>query len=484
MPVCRPVSPLVPTLASWLAAAALAGCADLPPYSALRIATASSSQVACTAAFVSGLDPQQAFDDEMRPAPGMGLVAWAFHLEVDTAHQEVRANIGGIAPGRAVYRPGLGCTVLPEGAQLSAALPAALPTGSPGGLAQDPATRPVLAWPTDPFPSLAAPGPQPAADPALQALLDAMFVEPEAPPWRRTQAVLVLHRGQLLAERYAPGVGPDTPLPGHSLSKSLVHALIGRLVQQGRLDPDAPLAPPSLPHGVQPAPSANALLANASGLPWDEAARGWDNATRMWYLSPDPAAFAAQQRPTAAPGTQFAYSNAGWTLLSRQIRDLAGGTAPATLAWAQHALLAPLGMRHTELGFDASDTPLGAHQFSASARDWARLGQLYLQDGVVAGQRLLPEGWVQQARTPTLDAGYGRGWWLNHRHDAHPFPGRWGLPGAPADTFFGRGYLGQFIVVVPSRQLVLVRLGISHRDRGDVQAVGQLVQQVLTRLPV
>ncbi len=86
----------------------------------------------------------------------------------------------------------------------------------------------------------------------------------------------------------------------------------------------------------------------------------------------------------------------------------------------------------------------------ASARDWARFGLLYLYGGSLDGSMLLPPGWVEQARTPTLDAGYGRGFWLNHTHAPHPLPGHWGMPQAPDDAYFGRGYLGQFVVIVPT----------------------------------
>lgn len=446
---------------------ALPGCADFALSRSVRIATAGTSEVMCNAAFVQHIDPQRAFDDEMRPADGLGLIAWGFRSEVDTALQEVRTTFLGRSLGRAAWREGGGCTVMHDADGRPAAHP-----------------RPALEKGSDPFPGLAVAAPVMAADPRIAAAVEAAFADEDGEAPRRTQAVLVVRHGRLLAERYASDIGPDTPLAGHSISKSVVHALVGILARQGRLAPDAPVGLPtwSAPGDPRAAITPNMLLANASGLPWDEADRGWDLATRMWHLEPDPAAFAMRIPAETAPGSHFAYSNAGWTVLSRVIRDLNGGTAEGFNAFAERELLGRLGMRHTVLTLDATDTPMGANLFHASARDWARFGLLYLNDGVVDGQRVLPEGWVAQARTPTLDAGYGRGFWLNHRHDRHPLPGHWGLPGAPAEAFFARGYLGQFIVIVPSLDLVVVRLGVSFRPGGDVATVGRLVGEVAAAL--
>ncbi|HEX5687624.1 MAG TPA: serine hydrolase [Ideonella sp.] len=446
--------------------AGLAGCADLPPVRAVRIATAATSEVMCNAAFVSRLDPQRAADDEMRPAGGMGLIAWGLRSEVDAERHEVRTTFAGQALGRATWREGGGCTVVHGDAPLP------------------PLARTARVAQPDPFPGLAVPAPVPARDPRLAAAVDAAFQETAGATPRRTQAVLVVQHGRILAERYADDIRADTPLAGHSISKSVVHALVGVLVRQGRLNPDAPLQLPAwqTPGDPRATITPNLLLANASGLPWDEANRGWDGATRMWHVEPDPAAFAMRVPAETDPGTFFAYSNAGWTVLSRVLRDLNGGSAEGFNAFAERELMAPLGMRDTVLTIDATGTPMGANLFFASARDWARFGLLYLNDGVVNGRRLLPEGWVHEARTPTLDAGYGRGFWLNHRHDRHPLPGHWGLPGAPSEAFFARGYLGQFIVIVPSLDLVIVRLGVSYRQGGDVETVGRLVGEVVAVL--
>jgi len=443
-----------------LAGAALGGCADVSLPRALRIASGATSQALCSGVFISGLDAGQVYQREVRPEPGMGLVAWALDYQVDPARREVRTTLAGGVARRAVFRDGEGCLLL-QGDEPAPAAPAwSAPPAGP-----------------DPFGEAAlAP-----ADERLRRAFDAAFAENAAPPWRHTQAVVVLHRGRLLGERYAGGVGPQTPLSGHSVSKSVTHALVGILVRQGRLAADAPAPVPEWAGAgdARAAITPEHLLRMTSGLPADETAGGWDAATRMWFDEADSAGFAALARPQAPPDTVWHYSNRGLQLLSRLVRDGAGGNAAAVQAWAWRELVQPLGLRHFTLTLDARGTPVGSAQFFASARDWARFGQLYLDDGRAGGRTVLPAGWVQRARTPSLDAGYGAGFWLNHTDARNEFGGRWGLPGAPADAYFARGHLGQFVVVVPSRQLVVVRLGLSHRPDGEIASVGRLVAELV-----
>jgi len=454
----------------WLAAAAalaaVAGCADLQPARAVRIGTGAASQTICSGVFVSGRGADETYRDEIRPETGMGLLDWGLHTEVDPTRHEVTTSFAGLFTQRAVYREGFGCLLLRG--EPPPALPAA-DAVAPAGVAAD----------------IAGPGPVAAQNAQLRDAIDAAFAEPTTASTRRlTQAVVVVHHGRVIAERYAPGIAIDTPLSGHSISKSVAHALIGVLVREGRLSlrQPVPIAAWQQPGDPRASVTIDDLLRNASGLPWDETSGGFDAATRMWFLARDMAGFAEQAQLVAAPGTQWAYSNRGWLLLSRIIRDAAGGTPRDVQRFTQRELFAPLGMRHVEVQVDATGTPVLSSQVFASARDWARFGLLYLHDGVVDGRRILPEGWARAAATPTLDAGYGAGFWLNNTATRNPWGGRWGLPGAPADAFFGRGYLGQFVVVVPSEDLVVVRLGVTHWPGGDIAGVGKLVGQVVQAL--
>ena len=427
------------------AAAAFSGCAVLRVGDAARVSSGLTGHLVCSGTFISGQDPDHVYAEAVRLQPGMGLVDWALRYRVDTAQRQVITTIAGGFESRAVYHDGLGCLVLQGDAP------------DPGPLAYRPSTdMPAL------LPEIAGPAPVEPTDAAMRAALDAAFAEPASPQRRNTHAVVVLRDGKVIAERYAPGYGIDTPLHGMSMTKSMMHALIGVLVRDGKLEPDQPAPLPAW-RGAEDARrtiTIDHLLRQTAGLDFAQTNTGFDPTSRMTFVERDPAAFAVAARTSAAPGTRWDYTDGHFALLSRIVRDAVGGRPQDVLDFAQRELWGPLGMRHVTLEFDATGTPMGAGWMYASARDWARFGQLYLNDGVAGGRRILPEGWVRHAATPTLDTGYGAGFFTNAADGKVPAWGvPWGLPSAPRDTFFARGYRGQFVIVIPSERMVIVRLG-------------------------
>jgi CubicO group peptidase (beta-lactamase class C family) len=431
-------------LAALAAALLLGACAGFQPGRSIQIASAGVSQTLCSSVFISGRDADQTYREEKRSEGGMGLIDWALRYSVDRERREVSTTVAGAFASRAVYREGMGCLIDHA--------------GIPPDVRPPREAVPVL------LPEIAGPAVVPAADARLRAAIDEAFAEPAAPPWRYTKAVVVVHRGRVVGERYAPDIHQGTAWHGHSVSKSVTHALVGVLVRQGKLEPE-PLDP---------------LLRMSDGGPRIGFYTGFDDATRMWSFERDMAGFAASRGQEVPPGTRWAYSDPAYMLASRAVRDAAGGQAADVIRLAERELFGPLGMATAVMEFDATGTPVGASHFYASARDWARFGLLYLNDGVVGGRQILPPGWVKQAATPTLDTGYGAGFWLNNdAADTNPMGFPWGLPGAPADAYFGFGYLGQFLVIVPSRQLVIVRLGLTHVRGGDRDAAGRLVTGIV-----
>src|SRR6202035_3545065 len=167
----------------------------------------------------------------------------------------------------------------------------------------------------------------------------------------------------------------------------------------------------------------------------------------------------------APPGTRWAYSSPSTQLLARIIRDTVGGPEQ-TLRFAWRELFNPLGMRSVTLEFDGTGTLQGSSYMFASARDWARFGVLYLQDGVAGGRKILHEDWVDFSAAATLDTDYGAGFWTNRSEHEHA-KGRVRL-GIPRDAFFASGNLGQRVVILPSQNLVIVRLADSVDPTGDI----------------
>ncbi|SFS01445.1 hypothetical protein SAMN05216570_1524 [Dyella sp. OK004] len=432
----------------------------------LYTATGSVSRSLCATAFVAGLDPNQMFNEEQRPL--MSSVGWAIHYTVDRAQREVRTSLLGGFAARAVFRPGLGCLLVHGDG----------PVPEAAGFEPSPIASPYPQTPVEP------------ADPAIRQALDRAFAEPNPAHPRLTKAMVVLHDGKLIAERYAPGYGPDTPIYAHSLTKSVVNALVGVLVREGKLtlDQTAPIADWRAPADPRRAITVDHLLRMDSGLPFDETENTdgpLSPMTRMLFLERDMAGYAARTPLAHPPGTVWGYSNLSYVLLSRMIRDAAGGSAVDTERFARHELFEPLGMRSVVIETDATGTPVGSSNVYASARDFARFGELYLDDGVIDGRRILPQGWVDYSHSQTLKTGYGAGFWTNlvNEGSVPVWDAPWGMPQLPKDMFYARGAFGQYVVIVPSERLVVVRMGITLSNSTGIGDVIADIIKALHRQP-
>lgn len=433
---------------------------------ATGVATGFVSHQLCSAAFVSRVEPQTFYRESI--APSLGPAGFLVSHAVDRERATVTARVAGLRSSRAVYRGPLGCLVL---------------HGDPPVPAdQSPAsTAPGL------LPPIAGPEVVEPADPALRAALDRAFEERPVPPLRQTKAIVVVRDGTLIAERYAPGYAMETELPGWSATKSVTNALIGILVRQGKVTVQgpAPIAAWASPDDPRHAISIDNLLRMNSGLDCGQsltagARDAFDPSAHMVFGERDMAAFAARRPIKTAPGAEWNYANCNTLLLSQIIRDRTGGDATGVTAFARRELFDKLGMRHVTLEFDAAGTPIGASHMFAAARDWARFGLLYLDDGVVGGERLLPEGWVDYSATKTPGSeefGYAAGFWTNRGSGDGA---RYRISrGMPADTFMARGAYGQYVVVVPSQRLVVARFGTALDRRNDMDGVAHLVADVI-----
>lgn len=458
-------------LVALLAAAMTFGGADL-----LRIASGSTSRALCGATFISGFDPERVYASEILTQPGVDMLAPAMRYTVDRPRGEVRTRIAGLFATRAGVRPGLGCVLAP----MDGVVPDALGIVREANASSRWEGIAAMAAPTGDGHAIVV-----YANPDIARALEEAFDEPDPQRLRRTLAIVVMYDGKLVAERYAPGVRTDTPLWAHSLTKSLMSAAVGVLVREGRLriDEPVPLAAWRTPGDAHAAITIDGLLRMDSGLPFDETGSPLNSANRMWFLSPDMTAYAASVPPVAPPATRWAYSNLGYMVLGRIVRDASGGTAASATRFLRRELFDPLGMRTALVETDATGTPVGAGSAYASARDWARFGQLYLDDGVVDGRRILPAGWVAYSASRTLKSGYGAGFWTNL-----PTPGDvaewggapWGMTELPQDMFYARGALGQFVVVIPSKRLVVARFGTTLQGG---TGIGATIAKIIAALP-
>jgi CubicO group peptidase (beta-lactamase class C family) len=367
---------------------------------------------------------------------------------------------------------------------LALALALAASAGGAAARAPLPAQPPGTPWPTLAWPRAA---PRGTDAPALEAALAALFEPVGRGGLPDTRALLVVQGGRVVVERYAPGFGPDSRFQSWSMAKSVTLALVGILVRQGRLALDAPAPVPAwrAPDDPRRAVTLRELLEMTSGL--DNADGGQSAGSfvaRLLFgpLSADTAASAAAVPLAHPPGSHWAYSTATTSIVSGIVRRSVGGTRAATLDFVRSQLASPLGLASLVPEFDAAGTLLGGASVWASARDWARLGLLFLRDGVWEERRILPEGWVDFARTPAPAANngtFGAHLWIN----AEPGPGQFRpLPGAPASAFLMSGNAGQYVAMLPDRDLVVVRLG--EMQATDWPTLGRRVAAVAAAFPV
>ncbi len=290
----------------------------------------------------------------------------------------------------------------------------------------------------------------------------------------RSLALVVHHGGRVTFERYgmqpdtvfgAGGpVSADTTLISWSMAKSITHAAVGICVADGLLDVDAPAPVPAWRGTPKESITLLQLLEMRSGLEFveDYVDDAVSHCLEMLYGSgkDDVAAYAAARPLIHEPGTVWNYSSGTTNIVARIVGDAVGGGLEGMQRFLAERLFDPVGMSSAVPKFDEAGTFIGSSYVFATARDFARFGRLYLDDGVTAdGVRVLPAGWSDMARTQVaLDVpddggpafGYGRQWWL--------WPG---FPGSMAC----HGYEGQYTIVVPDRDLVVVHLGKSPIDR-------------------
>ena len=334
-------------------------------------------------------------------------------------------------------------------------------------------------YPTERWPE-AAPGADVDAQ-RLAAALESAFAAKGRGGVPDTRALVAVHRGAIVAERYAPGFGPQSRFQSWSMAKSVTQALIGILVREGRVDVNAPrpgrgLARaggsarrahfrPAAPHELGPRQRRRRV---GNGHLRGEAAVRRGLARRVRVLHGVPLIH--------PPGEVWDYSTGTSMILAGVVGQTVGGGREGMLAFIHAELFDPLGMRSAVPEFDAAGTFLGGAFVWANARDWARFGLLFLRDGVWDGARVLPAGWVDYVRTPAPASNngvYGAQLWLNLEPKENQFKP---LPGGPASAISVNGNNGQMVVIVPTHDLVVVRLGEMQASTwpsvtGDVAAI-------------
>jgi CubicO group peptidase (beta-lactamase class C family) len=315
-----------------------------------------------------------------------------------------------------------------------------------------------------------------------------------------TRAVVIIHEGKLVAESYRDGFGPDTKQISWSMAKSVTSALVGRAVALGLIDDiDAPMPTPFDAGDPRAEITWRQWLTMTDGLDYTEigATSMADNDVIQMMFGKgrfDVLDYVKSDLPLIhEPGTHWNYSTATFHLIGRAVQGLLQDIPMPEFAtdqglqldrsFLQEILLRPIGM-DALVEFDAAGTYLGGSLVWASPRDFAKFGYLYLRDGVWDGERLLPESWVDFARTKTPADNsnvYGAGWWITAY--GAPLTHAQNATTPPWDAFHAGGHEGQTIWVVPSRDLVIVHLGLMENTDENWSALYEWNQAIARAFP-
>ena len=424
-----------------LVAVALAGAAIMANPMA-RVAAAYKAKALCSEIFLAGRDPATVVAIDFA---GISPAVDAAGVDVDPEKKRVDVSLYGLGAARATFRDGYGCTIEAGGA------PASLPPRPPID-AQD--------W------TEAPPVPGRAIDRVDYGAVEFILNEAITDEKAGHRAFLLAVDGKVVAERYAPGFDERTPMLSWSMAKSVTASLVGAAVLNGylRIDDPAPV-PEWKDDPARAAITWNDLLRMQSGLEFDET-YGDPNSdvSEMLFRAREAGSVAAAKRLAHPPGEAWSYSSGTTNLLVRTLRQVLAEKGVEVYAFAREALFEPIGAASFVLEPDSSGAPIGSSYIYATARDWARLGELYLEGGVWNGGRVLPQGWVDYVASPTRgsDGEYGAHFWLNL--DGANGRKRF-VPGLPEEVYYMAGHEGQYVFMIPDKNMIIVRLG---QTRGAV----------------
>ncbi|MEP6711611.1 MAG: serine hydrolase [Ferruginibacter sp.] len=409
----------------------------------------------CSCMFVAGRDAGSVEKEELGDFP-LSLARY----KINYTDSSVTASIFGLAVKKSFFRRGLGCTLINDLSEKEIRSQKFVLTAPP---LINPDSIP---WPSgDKIIDSSYNGinRQQLKNILINAIKEDGIIEKHG-----TRALIVLYDGGLVGEEYATGFNRTSKMLCWSMVKSVMGTLIGILVKNQQLNTQLP-APINEWQGGNDRRkmiTLQQLLQQTSGLKFEENYTKASEVTNMLFKKGDMAGYTASLPLADEPGKQFNYSSGNSNLLSRIIRQTVGESLYHSFPYV--SLFYKIGMLHTVIEPDAAGTFIGSSYMYASARDCARLGLLYYNDGIFSGQRILPEGWVKEATMPSSADNrkhYGYQFWLNGFDK--DLSKRW-YPDGPADMYFADGFNGQDIYIIPSKKLVVVRLGLHVIDENDL----------------
>ncbi len=407
--------------------------------SLMPIITGYAAKNLCSNVFVSGRDAKEIEDIDLN----FSFIKFTRN-KVDREEQSVTSSFLW-GRSKAIFREGFGVTLIRDASEKEL-------RNDVYAVDTDPGYRPdTTAWPLgDVVPDTLDTG---IDKPALTEIARKLMSDTAygGIPF----AFVVLHKGMPVAETYRPGLGRDTRFLSWSVAKSFTNAIAGVLVQMGKMDVSEPAGFEEWKNDDRKRITINDLLQMQSGLEWNEDYGSRSDVNLMLFNAADMSRFAVTHPLEHPAGTSWKYSSGTANIITSLIRNEFDSDT-SCYAFIHDRFFEKIGITDAVFEVDPSGDLVGSSYLYATARDYARFGLLYLNDGVFCGERILPEGWVDYTRTPASASGgeYGALFWLNRSKT---------FPSAPEDMFSCNGHDGQMIFILPSNDLVVVVLGFSHK---------------------
>lgn len=425
--------------------------------------SAYGAKIMCSCVFVAEREESSVNRQELGAFPiSLGS------FDVDIAGSKVTGSVFGTAERIAIFRPGQGCTLL-AGMEENAVRQKPYFSPNAPQWSQD-----TVPWPSGNMINEAIRSQ--VGYQRIRELIDDEF-DDSVKKSHLTHMILVVHNGELVAEGYGNDHEINTKHTSWSMGKSVIASLIGLQVDKGILSLDQTGIYPDWTDDRSQI-SLTHMLQATNGLDWVENYGGVSDATNMLFLKPDAAQVAASKPLKYEPGSLFYYSSGTTNILSKFLRTQLGDEQYQKMPYED--FFYQIGMHNTIMEKDASGTFVGSSFIFAPGRDWARFGLLMLNNGNWEGKQILSEEWVNFVTTPTPAAPlgeYGAQWWLNAGSAENPQNKR--LPKLPNDAFYAGGFEGQWVLVIPSEKLVIVRLGYTPRGEFKIEDFATSVIDVL-----
>jgi len=426
----------------------------------LPIITAFAAKGMCSSVFLADKSPDRVHAEDLSFFP-ISLAK----CQVDYEEKSVTARVLGIAKRKAVFREGLGAVLVLEKPEKE--LKAAKFTIPDPGYSPD-----TVAWPLgDLLPEAL---PEGVDYVKLEEVIAGAFDAPGEEPFKKTLGVAVVYNNQLLGEHYLDGYDKSTRFHGWSMTKTVTGAMAGALVNEGRMNMKSPTGIPQWQDDDRKDITIENVFHMSSGLDWFENYFTISDATVMLMQSDDMFSSVTGCPAAHEPGTTWNYSSGDANLLSGLLRQ-AIGDEEEYLGYAYTRLFHRIGMLNTVVETDASGLFVASSFSYGSTRDWARFGMLFLNNGIIAGDTVLTPEWVDYMRkpAPASEGTYAGTFWLKEPNPENA------LTDVPEDIFFADGFLGQRVYIIPSKNLVVVRMGYSLSNI----SMNDLLSDIIATLP-